>query len=334
MAWKQLLQRARPALRPLARGVRRVLGVQLPSWVLAPFRDDAFDELLHLCREANGNVLYETQIAAIYLQAWQRHEGQRHDGQRHGSRMPARSLQIGPGRSLGVDVWLALCGVREAVSLDPYPILDFDAASFLSSLKLLSRVQNDLNLLSGAQHPLLKLPEQLQQTGKEEYRVGENVVRRLAGPALENTGLPAESFDFVYSNAVLEHVLNPASCAREVFRLLQSGGLSAHQIDLRDHRNFADPLAFLREPEEQWQRSHHEFCRESPGRFMNRWRAGQYRETLVAAGLEIVEWRTTERLHETQVKCERARLLPQYADLSEEDIATLGLFVVVRKPWL
>ena len=53
------------------------------------------------------------------------------------------------------------------------------------------------------------------------------------------------SFDFVLSNAVLEHVFDISQAVTELARVTRVGGIHAHQIDFRDHRNFDRPLDYL-----------------------------------------------------------------------------------------
>jgi SAM-dependent methyltransferase len=60
--------------------------------------------------------------------------------------------------------------------------------------------------------------------------------------------LPADfdtSFDIACSVAVLEHVCDPDKVFQNIYRSLKPGGYSIHQIDFRDHRDFARPLEFL-----------------------------------------------------------------------------------------
>jgi SAM-dependent methyltransferase len=71
------------------------------------------------------------------------------------------------------------------------------------------------------------------------------VVRCVRQPAEDLTGVADRSVDFVLSNAVLEHVLDIEAAAAELHRISHPDGVQAHQIDLRDHRDFTDPLGLL-----------------------------------------------------------------------------------------
>jgi SAM-dependent methyltransferase len=73
----------------------------------------------------------------------------------------------------------------------------------------------------------------------------DGVIRLAAEPVERMSSLANESFDFVQSNAVLEHVLDLDRAIGELARITRPGGIHAHQIDFRYHRNFAKPLDHL-----------------------------------------------------------------------------------------
>jgi SAM-dependent methyltransferase len=73
----------------------------------------------------------------------------------------------------------------------------------------------------------------------------DGVIRLVAEPLERMISFPDRSFDFVQSNAVLEHVLDLDRAIGELARITKPGGIHAHQIDFRYHRNFARPLDHL-----------------------------------------------------------------------------------------
>jgi SAM-dependent methyltransferase len=90
------------------------------------------------------------------------------------------------------------------------------------------------------------------------------VIEPVAQPAETLHAIGSGEIDLVLSNAVLEHVLDLDRVARELARVTRIGGWHAHQIDLRDHRNFARPLGHLLASERffAWRRR---LSRGSPG---------------------------------------------------------------------
>ena len=53
------------------------------------------------------------------------------------------------------------------------------------------------------------------------------------------------TIDFIHSVSVLEHVPDPTALIDNMYRMLKPGGWCFHAIDMRDHRDFNEPLAFL-----------------------------------------------------------------------------------------
>lgn len=64
----------------------------------------------------------------------------------------------------------------------------------------------------------------------------------------ETIPLSENSIDFIYSNAVLEHVFHPKQTIGECLRVLKNNGQMLHQIDYRDHIFHQQSLFFLKIP--------------------------------------------------------------------------------------
>lgn len=73
----------------------------------------------------------------------------------------------------------------------------------------------------------------------------DNVLRLLPMSAESLAPIADGSTDLVLSNAVLEHVQDLPRVVREMARISRPGGVQAHQVDCRDHRNFSRPLDHL-----------------------------------------------------------------------------------------
>jgi len=102
--------------------------------------------------------------------------------------------------------------------------------------------------------------------------------------------IPAESVDFIWSNAVLEHVRRGvfAEFVRETRRVVCRGGICSHQIDLQDHLGGA--LNNLRVSSRWWEA---EWMARS-GFYTNRLRMSDILRTFEAAGFKV-EFLTTSR---------------------------------------
>ncbi len=137
--------------------------------------------------------------------------------------------------------------------------------------------------------------------------------------------IPQNSVNFVFSNAVLEHVRlhEFEDTIRALFKLQTPGGVASHTIDLKDH--LAHSLNSLRFSQRLWESDL--FSRS--GFYTNRLRARQIVEIFEIAGYEVLEQRPkkwdgmplpTKKLHK------------DYADLPQDDLLTKGLDITMRKP--
>lgn len=143
------------------------------------------------------------------------------------------------------------------------------------------------------------------------------------------TSLESGSVDVVFTNDVLEHV-SPRilyMLFNEIRRLLSTNGVTVHIVDLSDHYSHSDSsvplLNFLRYPE--WQFRWINNC----WLYQNRLRPHQYKELLLAAGLKAVYW--DARIDQASVEfVRRARLAPQFRELSEEELCASALIFGAR----
>lgn len=139
--------------------------------------------------------------------------------------------------------------------------------------------------------------------------------------AIEETSLPDESFDVIYSHATLEHVFDPGIAIRNIARLLKQGGRTSHWVDLRDHRDFTSPHAFLRYPDWMWRLAGR--ARAWP----NRWRASDWDRGFEEAGLTTSVTTTNEAPLPTGL-----RLARRFAAKSASDLQKVGIMIVAQKP--
>lgn len=135
---------------------------------------------------------------------------------------------------------------------------------------------------------------------------------------------PDETFDYVYSQASFEHFGVPRQAIREIARVLKPGGLTTHQIDLRDHRSFERPLDFLHHSRPIW---HLATSRRTC--FTNRMRASEYREEFEAAGLHVLRLDPTEKTAVSEQA--RSRFSREFRNHTLEDLSTVGIFIGARR---
>jgi len=239
---------------------------------------------------------------------------------RHGCLMGADVLEIGPGSNLGVGLLMLLAGAKSFTCLDVvpsapdkapealYPALVAMAARFpdtyLVAPTLLERARQDPG---GLAHALLD---------RISYRSPEDIGA---------TTLPDASQDFIFSHSCFEHFADPAGAIAQIARLLRPDGVTSHQIDLRDHRNFDRPFDFLAYSELAWRMA----TSHAPHRVRNRWRASEYRAGFVKQGLEIVYVEVFHHLSVT--KEQRRHFYQRFQAMALNDLGILIMLLVARK---
>lgn len=128
-------------------------------------------------------------------------------------------LELGPGDSVGTAVIAAGAGASAIL---------VDAGDFAA--KDLERYQALAHLVGSERQVSLS-------TGFTDMLKRCNDSRYLTAGLASLRSLPSASVDFLFSNAVLEHVARDefASMVAELKRVMKPGACMSHEIDLRDH---------------------------------------------------------------------------------------------------
>lgn len=226
-------------------------------------------------------------------------------------------LEIGPGPEFGVQLILASMGAKITLA-DPY-LAQWDPDFHPVLYQMLSEKWPD------ASRELKKAV-----AGQSHEATSLVLVRE---PAEALNSVPDESMDFVYSNAVLEHVVDMRRVAHELARVSKVGAWSAHQIDWRDHRDFSRPLEHLILRDEDFLRAAE--AANWKFEFGNRLRSIEFRALFEEAGFEVID-RETNMLAEKDYMADvlpriRASYPASYADWPEEDLVRISGRFYVRK---
>jgi SAM-dependent methyltransferase len=155
-----------------------------------------------------------------------------------------------------------------------------------------------------------------------------------------NTGLPDNSIDYVFSNAVLEHI--PENIIKEILkecmRLLVPNGILAFTIDYRDHcrdKNKISPYYFYCFSEHKWSKMY-------PPDGHNRLRHIDFRHLFEEIGFEIIqedlqtpfESSFSFQGHSREKLIEQLKSTPlalEFQKYTLEELAVLSGFWVLRK---
>lgn len=145
---------------------------------------------------------------------------------------------------------------------------------------------------------------------------------RYCAPWTDASLVEAESVDFVFSQAVLEHVEDIDGTYATLFRWLKPGAVMSHQIDFRSHSLTRDWYGHWTLSPTLW--------RLVKGRrpyLINRQPASVHIEALQRHGFEI-----GRQIPQLATPPRRSDLAREFRELSEDDLRTAATFVIARKP--
>ena len=230
----------------------------------------------------------------------------------------ARVLEVGPGINYG---WLILaaCAGATTSAVDAYPTRwadDYHAPLFR---RLRARLAACEFVVSTK-----PIDQVLEQQSFDSIPI--------SGASLEQTDYPDDTFDLVFSNAVLEHLYDLRRGTEQLYRVTRPGGIGCHWVDFRDHRDFSRPLEYLLLSDEA-------FAREfgiRHGECGNRFRQDETAHELSTSGFEILDFEPTFEVEPKYL----AGLLPRlrranqssYRNIAEDRLRVLHGRFVLRKP--
>jgi len=143
-------------------------------------------------------------------------------------------LELGPGINFGAALILSCFGARVIVS-DPYlsPWDHIYHPVFYSGLmETLKMKEWDIDL-----SPL--------ECILSVNRYPDDLITINTEAAENLRSIPDESIDIIVSAAVVEHLISPQRAFHHLARITRPFGLGFHWVDLRDHRDFSNPLEYL-----------------------------------------------------------------------------------------
>jgi SAM-dependent methyltransferase len=214
-------------------------------------------------------------------------------------------MEIGPGDSLASGVAARALGADRSILID--------AGDFASrELALYREVASYLSTL-GYADPL----------GLGAMAEMDSVLRTCAISYLTDglrslAGVPSESIDFCFSNAVMEHIpaAEFAAFASELRRVLKVGGVCVHRVDFQDH--LGGGLNNLRFSKRVWEGR----LFAKSGFYTNRIRLSAMRSMFEAAGFRVEVLRCSRW---TTLPIGRAALDDEFKQLSDDELLIYGV---------
>lgn len=222
-----------------------------------------------------------------------------------------RIVEIGPGDSVAGALWAKACGVEQSWLIDVGRFAVDDPAHYRAVVECIAR--------HGLDPPMLEAP-----AGIGSVLAATGAVYRTDG-VVGCAALPDESIDFVFSQAVLEHI--PLGqferLLGENFRVLRPGGGASHMIDLRDHLGGA--LNNLRFSHRFWERP----AVSRSGFYTNRLSRSQICRLAEAAGFIVS---TTHILRWAELPTPRHALNREFQARSDDELTIAGFTLLLKKP--
>ena len=218
-------------------------------------------------------------------------------------------LELGPGDSLFTAADPHAHGASGVYLVDVAPYANRDPAIYQAMVAFLAEQGFPVTALSG----LATVAELLSACAARYETMGLASLQAL----------PTASVDFIFSNAVLQHVHRSelAVTLGELRRLLRPGGACSHSIDLRDM--MSQSLNHLRFSERLWESA----LVYRSGFYSNGSRLSEWVDLFRGAGFdhEVTERNCWERL-----PIARHRLAPAYRRFGDDDLRVATFHVVLR----
>jgi hypothetical protein len=259
---------------------------------------------------------------------------------RHGlGAAPWDVAELGPGDSIGIGIAALLSGARRYVGLDVVRysdraswgrILDEMIPLFASRAAIpgeneFPEVRPPLPSYDFPDEclPPLDLSAERVRALRGEITDPGSARVRLVCPWFAADQVEPSSIDVMYSQAVLEHVVDLDATYRAMFTWLKPGGYASHVIDFRAHHVSRRWNGHWRFPERLWRLAvgRREFV-------LNRRPVSYHLACIERAGFELLAKEVTRR-HDG---LSRRWLARPFRDFSDDDLHTSGAYVVLRKP--
>jgi SAM-dependent methyltransferase len=258
---------------------------------------------------------------------------------RHGS-ATRRVLEIGPGSSLGALTCFLAAGVERAAGVDIEPFHG-DRTAYYAALKRYLAVVEGFrwwrNYAATDSDPGRSYPNSWDRV--DLGALAARIDYRTPAPS-DSLPFPAGSFDFAYSCAVLEHVENPAGTIAELSRVLEPGGLTTHEIDLRYHGPSSDQLKLLRWDDQEYAAMTERY---GEGRGIDSILEGTWRGEVYCNRLRLSDWLDLFRdhgfdVHEVEPLCiiaedriRREEMVAPFNGKAMEDLAVVQVRITARR---
>jgi SAM-dependent methyltransferase len=240
---------------------------------------------------------------------------------------PGRSIdeavfyEFGAGWDLAVQLVYWSLGVQSQTVVDIRPIL---------RIELVNDTIGKLERLRGELGRELRPPGPADLRGLDDLRDRFGIVY-IAPRDARDTGLPAESLDFVSSTDTAEHIPEHdlLSILVECRRLLKPDGLLSYRADLEDHYARVDGRVsrynFLRYSDRRWSLFN------PPLHYQSRLRYPDYIRITREAGFDIVREQVSRPSEQDLARLRDLDIATRFGAYSAEELGVRGLTIVATR---
>lgn len=239
----------------------------------------------------------------------------------HIKKMKIRSLEgttmveMGPGDSLTHAAIAYDRGVEKTYLLD---IADLASANRLVSTDEIDKMCVDLKLKN------IKVFDSQSNVTMLSFMKQLNAVYLIDG-LRSYYEVPTESVDFIFSQAVLEHVRLRIfeDTIKETYRMCKHGAICSHEVDFSDH--LGGKLNHLRFSADIWEDELHT----AMPNYVNRLGLSRMLEIFLKCGFEIVD---VEKGLFDKPQIDRVYLDSEFREWSDDELLISCAWIVVKKP--
>jgi SAM-dependent methyltransferase len=237
-------------------------------------------------------------------------------------------LDVGCGQQFKLAQYFSYLG-NDVTGID-YNVIPVDLKSYLSLL----RTNGPLRIVKTLGRKALGFDARFKRDLQRAFPARKPRPIRALQMDAESMSLPDDSFDFIYSRSVFEHLEHPDRVLREVARVLKPGGVAHLGLHLYTCESGAhDPrvLSGHRDAVPLWAHLRPDHTEKvQPNSYLNRLRLQQWRdlfmELLPGAHIHLHQRGRDRLMGEVQV------LRGELSDYSDDELLTDEVVAVWRKP--
>jgi len=156
----------------------------------------------------------------------------------------------------------------------------------------------------------------------EEPGAGDHRPISYVAPWFDAALVRERTIDWIFSQAVMEHVDDLQFVYESCNKWLKPGGVMSHQIDFRSHGTASSWVGHRTYSDTVWR-----LVRGARPYLINRQPLSEHRKLLGEIGLNLVE----QDIVTANPTIGRARLADRFSSWSDEDLSSAGAFIVYQK---